>query len=60
MCLSMQNFQPFPTEGQRAAVRFPVAAVALAAACLAQHAAAQNAPLSTTVVTATRSETPLD
>lgn len=60
MCVSMQNFQPIPADGQRAAVRFPLAAVALAAACLAQHAAAQNAPLSTTVVTATRAETPLD
>ncbi|WP_313572512.1 TonB-dependent receptor domain-containing protein [Comamonas terrigena] len=56
----MRNFQPSPAEGQRASVRFPLAAVALAAACLAQHAAAQSVPLSTTVVTATRSETPLD
>ena len=56
----MRNFQPFPAEGQRASVRFPLAAVALAAACLAQHAAAQSVPLSTTVVTATRSEMPLD
>lgn len=59
-CLSMRNLKQFPAEGVRASARFPLAVVALAAACTAQWAAAQTAPLSTTVVTATRSETPLD
>ena len=41
-------------------VRFPLAAVALAAALCAQHVGAQERALGATVVTATRAETPLD
>ena len=47
-------------EGVRASARFPLAAVALAAATLTQAVWAQEAKLATTVVTATRAETKLD
>lgn len=58
----MKNFDSFPAEGvsARASVRFPLAAVALAALTLAQSAVAQDAKMATTVVTAARSETKLD
>lgn len=50
----------FLTEGVSTSVRFPLAAVALAAGLCTQHASAQERALGTTVVTATRAETPLD
>jgi len=58
----MQLFHSIPSEcaSARASVRFPLAAVALAAAAIVQPAAAQEAQLSTTIVTAARSETKLD
>ena len=56
----MQISKHLPTMGMGARARFPLAAVAFAAACTAQLAAAQDAPLKTTVVTASRSEMLLD
>ena len=59
----MQYFKQFPAEGQRAAVRFPLAAAAAAVLTLcAAGAQAQtaSAKLSETVVTATRAESKLD
>lgn len=60
----MLTFKPFPAEGQRASVRFPLAAAAgavltlCAAGAQAQTAAAPR--LSETVVTATRTESRVD
>lgn len=59
----MQYFKQFPAEGQRAAVRFPLAAAAAAVLTLfAAGAQAQtaSAKLSETVVTATRTESRVD
>lgn len=56
----MQIFNPSLADSVRASVRFPMAAVALAAMAYTTLASAQEAKLGTTVVTATRSETKLD
>lgn len=56
----MKKIDSLHVEGVCARARFPLAAVALAAATLSQVVAAQDARLGTTVVTAARSETKLD
>lgn len=62
----MLTFKPFPAEGQRASVRFPLAAAAgavltlCAASAQAQTQTAAAPRLSETVVTATRTESRVD
>lgn len=56
----MKKIDSLHVEGVCARARFPLAAVALAAATLTQSVAAQEVKLATTVVTAARSETKLD
>lgn len=56
----MSKFLCSPVPNRRAAWCFPLSATAIAVACLAQSAAAQDAPLATTVVTAARTSTLLD
>jgi vitamin B12 transporter len=57
----MKTFDSFAVgAGASVSARFPMAAVALAAVLCTQHALAQERSLGTTVVTATRTETPLD
>jgi vitamin B12 transporter len=59
--LLMQNSKQSPTEGLCASVRFPLAAAAGAVMVLCSAGVlAQTSPMSTTVVTATRTETKLD
>lgn len=56
----MKKIDFLHVEGVCARARFPLAAVALAAATLSQSVAAQETKMATTVVTAARSETKLD
>lgn len=56
----MKKINSLHVEGVCARARFPLAAVALAAATLTQTVVAQEAKMATTVVTAARAETKLD